>query len=148
VDAEVWLAWLSAYGAKRDRVADFLQERFSPQLAQAQAAWLSGVAFDPEGDPLTVPAGTPLDQEVYAVPERAQEAEKLARADQLIDESVQASEANSSFVVIVVLLALSLFFLGIATKLGRPKIQVAMILVGMVLLAVGAIRIAMLPHAF
>jgi hypothetical protein len=148
VDAEVWLAWLSAYGAKRDRVADFLQERFSPQLAQAQAAWLSGVAFDPEGDPLTVPAGTPLDQEVYAVPERAQEAEQLARADQLIDESVQASEANSSFVVIVVLLALSLFFLGIATKLGRPKIQVAMILVGMVLLAVGAIRIAMLPHAF
>lgn len=148
VDAEVWLAWLSAYGAKRDRVADFLQERFSPPLAEAQAAWLSGVKFDPDGDPLTVPTGTPFDQEVYAVPERALEAQQLARADALVDVSVQASETNSSFVVVVVLLALSLFFLGIATKLGRPKIQVAMIVVGMILVAVSALRIAMLPHVF
>lgn len=148
VDAQVWLAWLSAYGAKRDRVADFLQDRFSPQLTRAQDAWLQGVRFDPDGDPLTVPAGTPFAQEVYAVPERALEAQELARADALIDESVQASATNSSFVVTVVLLALSLFFLGIATKLGRPKIQVAMIVVGMGLVALSAIRIGLLPHAF
>jgi hypothetical protein len=148
VDAEVWLAWYSAYGAKRERAADFLQERFSPQLARAQAAWLNGVRFDPDGDPETVPSGTPFDVADYTVPERALEAEELARADTLIDEAVTASETNSSFVVIVVLLALSLFFLGIATKLGRPKVQVAMIAIGAALMILSSIRIIALPHAF
>lgn len=148
VDTQVWLSWLSAYGANRDRTAAFLEQRFSPQLAQAQTAWLVGIPLDPDGDPLRLPAGTPFASDAYAVPERAQEEQELARADALIDESVIASETNSAFVVIVVLLALSLFFLGIATKLSRPKIQVVMIVVGMVLVAISAVRIALLPHAF
>lgn len=148
VDAQTWLSWLSAYGADRDRLATFLEERFSPQLATAQADWLQGVPLGLDGDPLTVPEGTPFTLDSYVVPERAQEEQELATAEALIDESVAASETNSSFVVIVVLLALSLFFLGIATKLGRPKIQVAMILVGMALVVVSAVRIAMLPHSF
>ncbi len=148
VDAEVWLSWLSAYGANRDRVADFLEQRFSAQLQQAQADWLKGSKLGLDGDPLTIPDGTPFALDSYTVPERTQEAEELAKAEALVDESVRASEVNSSFVVMVVPLALSLFFLGIATKLGRPKIQVAMIVVGLVLIVVSAVRIATLPHAF
>lgn len=61
---------------------------------------------------------------------------------------LEASEANSNFVLVVVLLALSLFLVGIATKLGRPKIQVAMIVIGMVMMTLGLVRIALLPHTF
>jgi hypothetical protein len=92
-----------------------------------------------EGDPGTIPAGTPMGLDSDTVPERTLEAEEMARAEVLVDDSIAAFEVNSSFVVNVLLLALSLFFLGIATKLGRPKIQVAMIVVGMVLIAVSAV---------
>lgn len=148
VDTQVWLAWLSAYSVDKEKVADFLQERFSQPLANAQAAWLKDMRFDPDGDPLSVPQGTPFEEEVYAVAERRQAQQELTTAEDAVLLASEASEANSNFVLIVVLLALSLFLVGIATKLGRPKIQVAMIVVGMVLMTISIVRIAFLPHTF
>lgn len=148
IDTEVWLAWLSAYSVDKERVADFLQERFSPPLAAAQAAWLKDARFDPDGDPVSVPPGTPFDEEAYAVSERAAADAELVIAEDAVLLASEASEANSNFVLVVVLLALSLFLVGIATKLGRPKIQVAMIVIGMVMMTLGLVRIALLPHTF
>ena len=148
IDTEVWLAWLSAYSVNKERVADFLQERFSPTLASAQAAWLKDSRFDPDGDPISVPAGTPFDENIYTVTERAQSERELDIAEDAVLLASGASEANGNFILIVVLLALSLFLVGIATKLGRPKIQVSMIVVGMVLMTISLVRIALLPHTF
>lgn len=148
VDTSVWLAWLSAYGNNRERVADFLRDRFSPQLDAAQRAWLKDSPFDPEGDPLNVPPGTPFADEAYVVVEREQQQEQLAQADAIREGGTEASEASSTYVLLVVLFALSLFFIGIATKLGRPKIQVALIVLGMMLMSISAVRMMFLPHLF
>ena len=146
LDSQMWLSWLNAVSAKESRKAAFLEERFSPWLARAQAEWLTGVTVDANGTPVTVPAGTPLDLPSYVVPQQVESNICSAKAEALLAYGDAAGSISTSYVLLAVLVALVLFFASVALKFTRPKVQVGLAVVALVLLLFCVVRTLMLPQ--
>jgi len=146
IDSQMWLSWVAAVDSKQAARADFLDNRFSPQLAAAQKVWLSGVQVDAQGVPTVVPPGTPLDLPAYVVPKQAESDRDAAKAEALLADADSASSYSTKFVLLAVLLALVLFFASVATKFSGPKVQVLLTVMALVLLVTSLIRMAVLPQ--
>lgn len=142
IDSELWLEWLAAYESGNETKASFFRERFSPQLDAAQRAWVG------DAKPGDIPPGTPLDDTDYRVPAEV-EAERLSQAaEDALAEGEQASATSTAFTRLAVLFALSLFFAGVATKFDRPKVQALLLLTSIIVLAIGMVRMLLLPQAY
>jgi hypothetical protein len=146
VDSQMWLSWVAAVDAGQRARADFLDNRFSPELAAAQREWVAGVRLDDNGVPVVVPPGTPFDLPSYVVPEQVTADTEAARAEALLEEAGTASVTSTQFVLVAVLLALVLFFASVATKFSNPKVQVVLTASAILLLAFGLIRLLLLPQ--
>jgi hypothetical protein len=146
IDSQTWLSWVSAVAAKDAPKARFLRQRFSPELAKAQDAWLGQVPLDAQGIPTVVPPGTPLTTPEYVIPAQEASDAAAAKAEQDLADADVAASYSTKFVLLAVLLALVLFFASIATKFAAPKIQVVLILISLILLAICVIRMLVLPQ--
>lgn len=146
IDSQTWLDWVSAVDDGKDAKADFLDNRFSPQLKVAQTDWLSGVQVGPDGVPEVVPPGTPLDLPSYVVPEQVESDAQAERAEEYLVDVNEYTSRSTQFVLIAVLLALVLFFASVATKFGNPKLQVLLTSVALGLLVLGILRVVLLPN--
>jgi len=146
IDSQMWLSWIAAVDSKQTARADFLDNRFSPQLVVAQKVWLSGVQLDAQGVPVVVPAGTPLDLPAYVVPKQVESDRDAARAEAYLAYADTAAATSTKFVLLAVMLALVLFFASVATKFSGPKVQVMLTIVALVLLVVSATRMLVLPQ--
>lgn len=146
VDSQMWISWVEAVGAGQKDRAGFLRDRFSPALDQAQLEWLGTVPVDADGNPARVPDGTPLNLASYVVPAQIQADDKSDKAEARLAVADEASNTSTRYVMLAVLFALVLFFASVATKFTSPKIQVALILVGLVLLVTTSVRMFLLPQ--
>jgi hypothetical protein len=146
IDSQMWLSWVSAIDAGQQAKADFLDNRFSPALRTAQQEWLRGVQVDANGQPTVVPPGTPLDLPEYAVPAQLESDRQSATAESKLAEADRASSNSTRFVLLAVLLALVLFFASVATKFSKPKLQIGLTLVSLVLLVTCTVRLIFLPQ--
>jgi hypothetical protein len=146
VDSEMWIAWVEAVASGQKDRAGFLRDRFSPALDRAQKEWLGRVPVDADGNPARVPDGTPMDLPAYVVPAQLQADEMSAKAEASLADADEASNTSTRYVMLAVLFALVLFFASVATKFTSPKIQVALIMTGLVLLATTTVRMLMLPQ--
>lgn len=145
VDSQMWISWVEAVGSGQPQRAGFLRDRFSPALDQAQKEWLGSVPVDSDGNPSWVPDGTPLDLPSYVVPAQMLADDASDKAEANLVAASEASGTSTRYVMLAVLFALVLFFASVATKFSSPKIQVALILVGLVLLFTTGVRMALLP---
>lgn len=140
VDTAIWLEWLNAFSQGDTARAAFLKERFRPTLAAAHRDWAAKGSVGPGGKVVKVPPGTPFDQRSYAIPAAAR-AERLAQeAEEGIAEAQAASSTSTEFVTAALVLALVMFFSGIATKFRNPKLQVLLVVLGVGFLIVGLVR--------
>ncbi|MGI9126241.1 MAG: hypothetical protein ACR2JM_16055 [Mycobacterium sp.] len=146
VDSQMWIAWVEAVASGQKDRAGFLRDRFSPALDRSQKEWLGTVAVDAEGNPSRVPDGTPLNLASYVVPSQVQADELSSRAEASLADADEASNTATKYVMLAVLFALVLFFASVATKFTAPKIQVALILTGLVLLVTTCVRMFLLPQ--
>jgi hypothetical protein len=146
LDSQMWLSWLGSVSAKDEVKANFLSQRFSPQLALAQKVWLSGVQLDGQGVPVVVPKGTPLDLPSYVVPKQVEADHDAAVAEAQLAYADVAASNSTKFVLLAVLIALVLFFASVATKFTGPKVQVLLSVVALLLLLVSAVRMVVLPQ--
>ena len=146
VDSQMWISWVEAVDAGQKLRAGFLRDRFSPALDRAQKDWLGTVAVDGEGNPARVPDGTPLSLASYVVPAQLQADDYSSKAEASLAAADEASNTSTKYVMLAVLFALVLFFASVATKFTAPKIQVALILTGLVLLFTTCVRMLLLPQ--
>jgi len=146
IDSEMWISWVEATASGQKDRAGFLRDRFSPALDRAQREWLGRVPVDAEGNPASVPDGTPLDLPSYVVPAQLQADGFSDRAEASLASADEASNTSTRYVMLAVLFALVLFFASVATKFTSPKIQVALIVAGLVLLVTTSVRMFMLPQ--
>jgi hypothetical protein len=146
IDTQMWLSWLDAVTAKQSAKAAFLEERFSPPLAEVQQQWLAGVTVDANGTPVVVPAGTPLTLPAYVVPAQVRSDVDAARAEAQLEYADVAAGISTRYVVMSVIFAMVFFFAGVALKFSSPKLQVVLTLLAVALLVVGLVRVAMLPQ--
>ena len=137
-DQQLFIEFVTATQVGQEDLAAYLQtEVMRPGLAEALTWWadapnaLTPFVDDPENP--------------YVVPEfdRAEEQESLA-TDQF-EEGADADERGDTFDLSTVLLALTLFFGGIATLFRRRSARIAMLGLGVVTLAGGG---AVLGYAF
>ena len=148
VDSQMWISWVEATAAGQKDRAGFLRDRFSPALDKAQKEWLGTVPVDGDGNPSRVPDGTPLNLQSYVVPAQIQADVLSTRAEESLAAADEASNTSTRYVMLAVLFALVLFFASVATKFTSPKLQVALILTGLVLLLTTTVRMLMLPQMF
>lgn len=125
IDVAVFIQWVEAYVQDEDELADFYRARSRDEFEPALEAWLATDPLDNPEAPLTP----------FAMPEYRlaadQDAERLeAAAEAAAAEARIYIQRATNYVLGVVLFATSLFFAGISTKLGSPRLKKAVLAIG------------------
>jgi hypothetical protein len=140
LDTTIWLQWLSAFRAGDSAQAKFLRERFRPGLLRAHNVWVAKAVVGPGGEVISAPAGTPFTEPEYVIPDAVRADTLSAEAENQLAASRHAASRSTKYVLVVVVLALVLFFAGIATKFRNPKIQAGLVALALVACAFGFVR--------
>jgi hypothetical protein len=144
LDTTIWLQWLAAFRAGDKAQARFLRERFRPGLLRAHNIWVAKAVVAPDGKVISAPAGTPFTEPQYVVPDAASADELAAEAEHQLAVSRHDASVSTKFVLAVVLLALVLFFAGIATKFRNPKVQAALVALALIACVFGLVRMLLM----
>jgi hypothetical protein len=141
LDTTIWLQWLSAFRAGDKAQAKFLRERFRPGLLRAHDVWVAKAVVAPDGKVISAPAGTPFTEPQYVIPDAARADALSAEAEHQLAVSRHAASRSTKYVLVVVVLALVLFFAAIATKFRNPKIQAALVALALITCVFGFVRL-------
>lgn len=140
LDVALFLGWLNAFKTGNEPLAAFYEERFTPALKPAFAAWQ-------ETNPLNDPEAplSPFEMTAYHNPQ----AEAATRYDMLARESFAVAERygaiGDAYVLATLLLAVVLFFGGVCTKIGWRPAQLALLGLAIFLLLYSIGNLARLP---
>lgn len=106
IDINLYTQWVLA-GADDDPArADYIQERFSPELAVAFQAWQAD-GMQERG---------PFAMDEYVAPGSAEAAAKTKKADELQASALELNDKGDSYSLMTVLFALVLFLAAIAQR--------------------------------
>jgi hypothetical protein len=136
-DQQFFIEYLGSAWDGGDEFTIFLKRQLRPELREAIRWWENDV------DAITPFDADPENPYVVAEFDRAEEQETLA--DDQFEEGADADERGDTFDLSTVLLALTLFFAGIATLFRRRSAQVAMLGMAVVTLLGGCV---VLGYAF
>jgi hypothetical protein len=137
---DLFVEWASAVSQEDQQLADFLFERFPPELKGATEAWLT---LEPETNPNAPPS--PFAMPEYIL-EQSEESEKLSiMADEFFEQATQANLTSDNYVLLTVIFASVLFFGGISGKFRTRVIDLTMLILAFVLFTVGLIVMLKFP---
>jgi hypothetical protein len=137
---DLFVEWASAVSQEDQQLAEFLFERFSPELKGATDAWLT---LEPETNPNAPPS--PFAMPEYIL-EQSEESEKLSiMADEFFKQATQANLTSDNYVLLTVIFASVLFFGGISGKFRTRVIDLTMLILAFVLFTVGVIVMLKFP---
>jgi hypothetical protein len=140
VDVQLFSNWLDAYAAGNARLADFYRERFRDEFQPAFAAW---IATDPLTNTAALPS--PFDHPEYQLAASARAQQLEADVAVAIEQAAQASAIGDQYVFNTVILALALFFAGIANRFGWFAVNATLLCISLLLLLIGLFGIARYP---
>lgn len=140
VDVAVFIQWIDATAAGDQRLADFYEARFRPELQPAFDAWIDTEPFtDPDAPP------TPFAMPEYRL-ESAAEAARLDAEAEVLSAQVRTDiERATTYVLGVVLFAVVLFFAGLGAKFRGDGARRVVLGVGAVVFVGATIWIATRP---
>jgi hypothetical protein len=140
VDVGLFTNWINAFAVDNQRLADFYEERFSPELSEAFNAWL---ATDPENNP-------DAPKSPFAMPEYS--LDLAEQADQLEEQASLAFEQGSvanqiadGYILNTVILASVLFLAGVQSRIRSIPARMIIIILGLLILLYGLFNIASHP---
>jgi hypothetical protein len=140
VDVATFIQWIDAVVREEDELADFYEARFREEFKPAVEAWFATMPLTNPDAPLT-----PFAMPEYQLDAR-QEAERLdAQAEALSAEGRASIERSTNYVLCVVLFAAALFFAGISTKLGTPRMRRVVLGFGLVVFIATVAWVATFP---
>lgn len=140
IDLQLFGSWLDAYAAGNQRLADFYRERFRDEFRPAFEAW---VTSQPLTNPEALPS--PFDQPAYQLAAAAKAQQLEAEASAAFERGTRANQIGDDYVFNAVLLALALFFAGIANRFAWLAVKGALLGTGLLLLLAGLATIARFP---
>src|SRR5262249_16213015 len=140
LDTAIWLQWLTAFSTGDKAQARFLRDRFRPGLLRAHKLWVAKAVVAPDGKLISAPAGTPFTEPQYVIPDAVRGDAQSAEAERQLAVSQHAASMSTKYVVVALVLALVLFFAGIATKFRNPKLQAAFVALALVFGVFGIVR--------
>jgi hypothetical protein len=125
IDIATFVQWIDADLTGNDELASFYRRRFRPEFQPAFDAW---VATSPKTNP-DAPL-TPFAMPQYKLAEAEHSSQLNAQAGVHAGEAEVANQRADNYVLAVVLLASSLFFAGISTKLHSLRQREALLALG------------------
>jgi len=138
--AGLFVEYVAALSQDNQVLADFLYQRFPPELKAATDAWL---AEDPLNNP-NAPS-SPFDMPEY----RLSEQDAAEQSDQLsvqkFEDAGQADEHADNYVLLTVIFAMVLFFSGISGKFQWRVIDGAVLALGLIVLLGGLVFLIQMP---
>jgi len=140
IDVATFSQWVNAYARNETQLADFYLRRFRAEFKPAVEAWIATKPLKNPSAPLTP----------FAMPQYRLEANAQAERLQATAEAASA-EANSDiqraddYVLAVVLFSVALFFSGVSTRMGSPRMRAVVLGIGCVVLLGAAAWIATFP---
>jgi len=130
--ATLFTQWTSAVGTSNTALADFLLKRFPEPLKSATVAWNAT-------NPLTNPDAplTPFDMPVYQLEEKemAEHWERVAETE--FAEAESAGETSDGYLLFTIIFASVLFFAGVSGKFGWQALDIAVLIMGTLVLVGG-----------
>jgi hypothetical protein len=142
LDIALLMNWLNAYGNDNTELADFYSNRFTERLAPAFAAWS---AQDPRNNP-DAPSD-PFAMPEYRVPELEEADRFLVEADAIYQQGQIAGANGDRYVATTVILAIVLFFAGIAPQMAWQPARLALVTFALVMFIFGFLQVISLPPA-
>jgi hypothetical protein len=137
---DLFVAWASALSERNQQLADFLYQRFPPELKAATEAWL---ALEPLTDPGAPPS--PFDMEEYSLPETAESQQMQQLADELFARASAANQTSDNYVLLTVIFASVLFFGGISGKFRAHVIDLTMLAIATLVFLAGVVILFTYP---
>lgn len=139
-DLLMFQGWLSAAAQDEPELQQFYRQRFRPEFATAFEAWL-------RTDPLTNPAAPagPFVMPEYHSARLAEARRRQRQADDLFNQGQRDNDISDRFVRGTVLLAVALFFGGIAQTFRSTTIKAVLVGMAFVVCAISALMVANLP---
>lgn len=142
IDIAVAMNWLNAYENGNSELANFYASRFSPQLKAAFDSWM---ATDPFHNPAA--AKDPFDLPEYQIPEFLEANRLQAESDRLTSDGQAAGDHGDRYVATTVILAIVLFFAGIAPQVQWRPARMVLVGFAVVMFAFCLLQITRLPVA-
>jgi hypothetical protein len=140
IDVALFTQFIDAFAQEQTELADFYRARFRDEFKPAFEAW---AATKPRMNP-DAPL-TPFELPLYRLAAN-EEAETLeATADDFAAQARRNIQRSANYVLGVVLFASALFFAGMSTKLGTPRLRVVLLGLGCVVFLGTLVWIATSP---
>jgi hypothetical protein len=143
IDVATFTQWVDAYARNETELADFYRGRFRQEFKPAVEAWIATRPLKNPDAPLT-PFATPE----YRLAASA-EAERLqAKAGAEATMATRNVQRATNYVLGVVLFSSALFFGGVSSRIGNPRVGAAILGVGCLVLLGALAWIITLPISF
>ena len=140
LDAAMFMEYIRALSESNSDLANFLYQRFRPELTTATDAWL---ALEPLQNP-EAPA-SPFEMTEYKIAEQ-EEAKRLNEAVySKINEARYANGISDNYILFTVIFASVLFFAGIATKFQSRRLKAFIVTAGWIVYLSGVGWLITLP---
>jgi len=139
IDVGLFLHYVDAVANGNTREAQFLYQRFRPEMVPAMRAWL---ATKPLANPRA--PSSPFVMPQYSLRTRAEARADQALATAKFQAATEATHHGDDFLLLTVIFAGVSFLAGISTKMVYPR-HAIVVAVGLVALIYGIVRLVELP---
>jgi len=136
LDISLFTKWLDATFQNQTQLATFYVNHMRAEAKPAFDAWL---AQDPLNN--TNAPSSPFVMNEYVVQKRVEADTQENMASNDINKAQQSSKISSEYVLTTVVLALALFFAGMAVRHENRKIQFALVIIAFITFMYGSILI-------
>jgi len=143
IETNLFVHWAEAYSQDNHDLADFLYQRFPPQLTEAMDAWL-------ETDPINNPQApsSPFDMPQYHLLELDEAQRSREIAEEHAEQAALADDIANSYILLTVIFASVLFFAGISGKFKTRSVDIAVLVFAFVIFIIGLIVLFTFPIRF
>ncbi len=140
VDIQLFTSWLEAFARDEPDLADFYRVRFRSEFVPAFEAWL---ASEPRSNPAALPS--PFLQPEYQLAASV-EADRLeTEAAATFQAGTVANQTGDNYVFNAVLLALALFFAGMAGRFVWLPVRAVLLGTALVMVLIGLSNLIRYP---
>jgi hypothetical protein len=142
IDVSMFLQYISAVSSHQQQLADFILQRFRPEMKTAVNAWR---ATQPLKNPDAPPS--PFAMKEYSLSTLQQSDQMNQLALQKLNEAKAANTRADDYVLLTVLFASALFFGGIGTKMQLRSLRIVLLSLGIVVFVATAVTLFSMPIA-
>ena len=142
IDVSMFLQYISAVSSHQQQLADFILQRFRPEMKTAVDAWQ---ATQPLKNPDAPPSPFAMKEYSLSTLQQADQMNHLAL--QKLNEAKAANTRADDYVLLTVLFASALFFGGIGTKMQLRGLRIVLLSLGVIVFAATAVTLISMPIA-